>query len=303
MATQPNPVTEEAKLSDHFSYDEIFEMVQRPLSSFNWMLVRADPSKLSVYDAGGGGLASLQAALNEKSFLYGYMRLGFGSGPLRRTKWVFLRWSGENTPPLERGRGAEAEEAMMLVLAPHAMEISATAVDEMCLEDVIQRVTDVIASDDSDAYSIAKYEEALAEEMSLVGERKSVLEIKQEIKDEPLADVVAVDGVPVASSSESESEDSDSDDHDDDDDQPFFMDHLRVRPHAESEDPVEDAKVIIDIGYGNTRFGLAGEDKPGCMKNLVWNEENKDYVPMIERKKMESMACDWNAVTDTLFGI
>eukprot|EP01050_Picozoa_sp_SAG11_P007326 SAG11_NODE_607_length_8226_cov_11.234527_2_plen_116_part_00 len=55
-------------------------------------------------------------------------------------------------------------------------------------------------------------------------------------------------------------------------------------------------KVIADVGYGNTKFGVVGDDSPAIIKNIVWDDDINDYKHMIERKKLESMACDWEAI-------
>lgn len=57
--------------------------------------------------------------LREDVVLYGLFRMGFGTGEFRRSKLVFLRWSGEATPAIERGKGNAVEEAMQEVLTPH----------------------------------------------------------------------------------------------------------------------------------------------------------------------------------------
>ena len=41
---------------------------------------------------------------------------------------------------------------------------------------------------------------------------------------------------------------------------------------------------------------MAGEDHPSVLKNQIWCSDNGDYVAMIERKKYESMCCDWNGI-------
>ena len=91
-----------------------------------------------------------------------------------------------------------------------------------------------------------------------------------------------------------------SDSEDDDEDIPYFMQHERARQGDLSEEPLEDQKLIVDIGYGNTKFGLAGESEPSAIKNIVWGKNSetgrKDYTQVIQRKKMESMATDWEAI-------
>jgi len=78
------------------------------------------------------------------------------------------------------------------------------------------------------------------------------------------------------------------------------LQHLRARKDELSGEEAENQKLIVDLGYGSTKFGLAGESAPSMIKNLVLGKNpetgKKDYGPVIERKKMESMATDWEAI-------
>lgn len=40
---------------------------------------------------------------------------------------------------------------------------------------------------------------------------------------------------------------------------------------------------------------MEGEEHPARIKNIVYDDDERDYKYMIERKKLESMACDWCA--------
>eukprot|EP01043_Picozoa_sp_COSAG02_P082508 COSAG02_NODE_20713_length_818_cov_0.973574_2_plen_103_part_01 len=92
-----------------FTFDEVLQMVQRPLSSFNWLLAEPNAEEPKIFSAGGGSLPELNDALDDTKVLYGYVRMAFGTGQFRRTKWVFLRWSGEATPVFQRAHGLELE--------------------------------------------------------------------------------------------------------------------------------------------------------------------------------------------------
>lgn len=97
-------VHETGKAFKDYTFDQILQMVQRPLSSFNWLLAEPNPEEPTIFAAGGGSLPELNDALDDTKVLYGYVRLAFGTGQFRRTKWMFLRWSGEATPVMKRAQ-------------------------------------------------------------------------------------------------------------------------------------------------------------------------------------------------------
>ena len=154
-----------------FTFDEIFELVRRDLSSFNWMLCKADPALPTCVHAGSGSIPEMISFLDSRQVLYGYIRLGFGSGLLRRTKWAFFRWSGEDVPAMERGRLNAVEEAMQLLLSPHHLKFVGSCAAEVQTAAVLERISGVIKVDNSEdgRVTVDMLLEGLAEERELVG--------------------------------------------------------------------------------------------------------------------------------------
>ena len=276
-----------------YTFDQILQMVQRPLSSFNWLLAEPNPEEPTIFAAGGGSLPELNDFLDDGKVLYGYVRLAFGTGQFRRTKWMFLRWSGEATPVMKRAQGNDVEGAMKLLLEPHALSVNATSKDDTATQAVINLIQKVIVSDNTDAdeYSVNSFKAGLDWEHQQVAglsieEVNKIFEVPPEEKEDE--------------ADESESDDDDSDDDSDDDDRPYFMQHARAREGDLIGEHAENQKLIVDLGYGSTKFGLAGESSPASIKNIVYGKNpetgKKDYGPVIERKKMESMATDWEAI-------
>jgi hypothetical protein len=218
--------------------------------------------------------------------------MAFGTGQFRRTKWVFLRWSGEATPVLQRAHDLELESAMSLLLEPHGVSVNATSKDDTDTQAVITLIQKVIVSDDTDGdeYSIDAFKAGLEWEHNQVA-GLSVEEVNEIFAEAPQEEEVQ---------DESDSDDDTDSDSDDDDDRPYFMQHARAREGDLIGEEAENQKVIVDLGYGSTKFGLAGESAPASIKNIVYGKNpetgKKDYGPVIERKKMESMATDWEAI-------
>jgi hypothetical protein len=93
--------------------DKCLEGVRLPLGPFNWALFRPSTGdKLELHNAGGGSIKELNKYLDDDKVLYGLLRMGFGSGNFRRTKWIFLKWFGDKMPAVQRGQAMAAESNM-----------------------------------------------------------------------------------------------------------------------------------------------------------------------------------------------
>jgi hypothetical protein len=291
------------------TFDEVFQLVRRPLSSVNWMLVLPDPAEPTVVAAGGGSIPEMAGYLPPDNVLYAYVRLGFGSGDFRRTKWMFFRWSGEDTPAMQRGRANAVEEPMSMVLNPHHISLSASDAWEAETDTILEQIRTKIVSDDLDGstYSRASFEAALADERELLAQASEkplgqaldlAAEIKEELKEGAEEKLAAL--LPdAAHESEEEPEPEPEPDYDSDgEDHPYFMQHLRARPEEEGigMDSDATAKVVVDLGYGSTKFGVAGEEDPSVIKNIVYDDTVRDYKYMVERKQLEMQAVDWESI-------
>lgn len=94
---------------------------------------------------------------------------------------------------------------------------------------------------------------------------------------------------------DSSSEETDSDEDFDSDDDEY--ERVRTLPTLGRE--VTGVKLVVDQGYGATRFGICGESAPTGLANMLRDEEHMRY--MIERQKLESMAVDWEALETQWF--
>lgn len=155
--------------------------VAEPYGSWNWVLVRpdpADPAELAVVGGGSGSIDEMKECLagHKDDVLSGFVRLGFGSGRLRRTKHVFVHAIGEHVPVVTRGRLAAARPLMeraISALAHCSAALEVSHLDDLTPEAVIDRLRraavldDVVLGGDSQprkAISLEAFREALDEE-------------------------------------------------------------------------------------------------------------------------------------------
>ncbi|KAK3284944.1 hypothetical protein CYMTET_7430 [Cymbomonas tetramitiformis] len=165
----PNKRLTAKDMKREIKWTEALQMVRADLGPFNWFLVTPDPKHPELINAGSGSVNEMCEYLEDDQVYFGMIRMGFGTGQFRRSKWIFLHWSGEDVSGFKRGKLNAVEGDMKKLFGPRNIDISATSKDECTLETIIERVqravvTDGNASDAADAYSMEKFLEALEEE-------------------------------------------------------------------------------------------------------------------------------------------
>ncbi len=67
-------------------------------AAFNWALFKPHTTTgsggLDFFNAGSGSIEEMRRWLPADEVLFGLLRLGFASGRFRRTKFIFVHWSG-----------------------------------------------------------------------------------------------------------------------------------------------------------------------------------------------------------------
>lgn len=162
-----------AKELGNIKADQALKAVRDPLGAFNWFL--CDPD-FNFVDAGSLSVPELKKNLADDQVLFGLLRMGFGSGRFRRTKWVYLCWSGPSVGPVKRGKAASARAGIKSKLGATSVDIEATSQDDLTLEGIIDKVKRATAVDgddvkttEGDPYSVEAFMKALEEEAAASG--------------------------------------------------------------------------------------------------------------------------------------
>lgn len=130
------------------SFREVANIVRNENGAFNWYVLRADANGNEVVNAGGGSLEEMKStSLPSNEVLFGLLRMGFGRGAFRRTKLVFLHWSGEDVPALKRGQLNAHEEAIRKLVGATNVNHFATSIDELDLSELIEKVKNKVVLD------------------------------------------------------------------------------------------------------------------------------------------------------------
>lgn len=151
-----------------------------PFGPWNWVLVHSDPAALPLAGGGSGSVEEMAEFLcqHQDQVLSGLLRLGFGTGRLRRTKHVLVHWVGDGVGAVSRGRMMAKRPEMEKVLGcglACSVSLELTRLEDLTLEGTIERVRkasiiddDVVGADapPQSALSVESFREALLEEQS-----------------------------------------------------------------------------------------------------------------------------------------
>jgi Cofilin/tropomyosin-type actin-binding protein len=151
--------------------EKVLEAVRKPLGPFNWALFRAGTAKaLDFFNAGSMSVMEMQKWLKDDEVLVGLLRMGFGTGKLRRVKWICVHWSGDKVSPVKRGRAVAATKDLARALEPFSLTISASSAEDLSLAAIIDKVRRSVVVDgeshdaDKDGFSIEEFLKSLREE-------------------------------------------------------------------------------------------------------------------------------------------
>eukprot|EP01065_Artemidia_motanka_P033204 TRINITY_DN40179_c0_g1_i1.p1 TRINITY_DN40179_c0_g1~~TRINITY_DN40179_c0_g1_i1.p1 ORF type:complete len:454 (+),score=160.87 TRINITY_DN40179_c0_g1_i1:93-1364(+) len=146
--------------------DKVLEELRKNRGKFNWCLLEPSPGKLKLFNAGSASIDEMHDNLEEDRVLYGLVRLAFGKGEWRRTKWICLTFIGQSMGNIERGKQLAFRGEMEKRLLPHSVTIEVQGKEEATISCILDRVKKSIVSDDlgHDEVTEENFRAALAEE-------------------------------------------------------------------------------------------------------------------------------------------
>lgn len=121
--------------------EKALELVRKPMGAFNWALFHPDPAKLELWDAGSLSVAEMHTILPDDEVLCGLIRMGFGTGQFRRTKWIGIWYSGANVSAVKKGKLlGTGKDQMMRKLNQGGLNMEGSSTDDLSLEAIIDKV-------------------------------------------------------------------------------------------------------------------------------------------------------------------
>jgi len=168
---------------------DALQAVGEACGAWNWCLIGADVKNLSLEGGGSGSVDELRNFLSsrEDSVFFGVLRLGFGEGRLRRTKYVFLQVTGPKASPVQRGRLVASRPRAEQVLKQFAhccTGIAVSSAADLTLESLVDRVRRASVVDDD----ILDGDKNTRRTLTVEAFREALLEERQiaEAKEDPV---------------------------------------------------------------------------------------------------------------------
>lgn len=146
--------------------DVALSAVRAADGAFNWFLCDA---AFNFVNAGSLSAPELTKWLKDDAALFGLLRMSFGAGRFKRTKWISLYWSGPKVGMVARAKATGARAGIKSKLGAISVDIEATTVEDVALAAIIDKVKRSTAVDGAmeaseDPYSVEKFMKALEEE-------------------------------------------------------------------------------------------------------------------------------------------
>jgi len=172
----PQPRQEDSPFA---SGRDALRAVAEDSGAWNWVLVKPGPSTLQLVAGGTGSVEEMREELmaHDSEVLFGFLRLHFGEGRLRRAKHVFIHAVGPSVSTVARGRMMEKRpqvESEVHQLAHCHVTFATSRPEDLTLEAVVERVRRTSMIDDAvldgdiaDVYNVGAAREALEEKCQI----------------------------------------------------------------------------------------------------------------------------------------
>lgn len=157
--------------------ESVLKAIREDCGPFNWATFEANPTKLTLMEGGSGGLFELAEQLPENKVCFGLLRLAFGTGRFRRTKFIFFQWSGDQVGAVAKGKANMYFADMSSALAPHSTELRLVGRSDVEPQVILDRVKSIFTVDNiqlpttdgklvKPTFSAEEYIQALLEEQN-----------------------------------------------------------------------------------------------------------------------------------------
>jgi len=171
---------------------EILKLINSDTGWVNWALFKVNADKLTLAKKdsfGSGTIFAMKEFLNDKDVYFGLLRLSFGARPYRRSWVVMFHWTGPKVGVVKRGKLNAKKGDMSDLLRPYHVQISINSKEDVTVENVINRVRDIVVVDGIDEDGDGKVDEneiinafrkALEEEEEMNANVEQVLKVDKD---------------------------------------------------------------------------------------------------------------------------
>jgi hypothetical protein len=151
--------------------------VAKSTGALNWVWFNQVEGKTHLWGGGQGAVSDMQAKALEDGkaeMLHGLLRCSFGKGKLRRSKWAYIAWIGQEIGAVKRGRKLGEIGPMQDLFRKEATLTTTfefTDPEDFTTETILERIRKVALLDgdasEAEGFSYESYLEALEEDQQM----------------------------------------------------------------------------------------------------------------------------------------
>jgi hypothetical protein len=154
----------------------------KPTGALNWVWFHQIDDKTHLWGGGMGSISDMRDKAFEEGqgeMLHGLLRVSFGKGKLRRSKWAYIAWIGQQLGAVKRGRLLGQIGPMQDLFRKEATLTTTfefTDPDDFTTEGILERIRKVALLDgeqdssEAEGFSYESYLEALEEDKQMASE-------------------------------------------------------------------------------------------------------------------------------------
>merc|ERR1719478_722251 len=149
----------------------------KPTGALNWVWFHQIDDKTHLWGGGMGSISDMRDKAFEEGqgeMLHGLLRVSFGKGKLRRSKWAYIAWIGQQLGAVKRGRLLGQIGPMQDLFRKEATLTTTfefTDPEDFTTEAILERIRKVALLDgdasEAEGFSYESYLEALEEDQKL----------------------------------------------------------------------------------------------------------------------------------------
>jgi len=171
------------------SVKSAFRAVCKPAGVLNWVWLTGPAGQEQLWAAGQDSIAGMQAkaaAEGAQEVLHGLLRVPFGKGKLRRSKWAYVAWIGPELGAVKRGKLISGIPGMQEVIRKQAVICATfefTDPEDFTTDAILTRIRQVALLDGDaaqDIFSLESYLAAMQEEADLAAREEDGSELDED---------------------------------------------------------------------------------------------------------------------------
>ncbi|KAH9579751.1 hypothetical protein LSM04_000760 [Trypanosoma melophagium] len=117
----------------------VLDALHEDLGPLNWATFEANPLRLTLADAGNGGIFELVKRLPATKWLFGLFRMSLGRGEKRLTRVIFFQWIGSKLRLVRQGPTTRIFPKMASILAPYHYEMYLVGTQDLKPQAIIDK--------------------------------------------------------------------------------------------------------------------------------------------------------------------